>query len=438
MTHYVICPYSKPEYRDNLVAALNRQTYRDFTPVIVENGPAVGTFPQLEGAVVLQSGAHQSLAKNVALQWIRDQGDASWSCFDCDDYYGKDYLTSQLKALEGADLVGKSFGNMMYVSYEDGLYINCPGTLEQGKSLTGGAMTCRTAVVPDFPIVPVGEDGHWSWEMISLRQAKLVHTGPRHYCYNRGGTGHTWDLGSAEERIKKGMRFLGVLPLQTVEQSPRIAMGVTEQVVNVVMLYTPDYTPAQVSVPDVQRYCDIWDYPLTVYTDRVVPEWPAAWGKIVASLKALKEAPEGAWVMWMDADMLFRRNDRTLESLIEPGKDFMISTDANGICTGLFLIRNTPLMQAFFEDLLKDVRQEWPWEQNAMKDLLASRPDYQERVGLISPRVVANPSSGRCPTAFVMHYWGNGYPNRDSLMRQMKKDIYLRNTGRNRGRLFSS
>src|SRR6185369_14507592 len=117
MTHYVICPFSKPEYRNNLVESLNRQTFRDFIPVIVENGSAIGSTPWIDKAVVLRSEAHQSKAKNAGLHWVREHGGGSWSVFDCDDYYGPDFLKSQLEGLEGADIAGKSFGNMMYVSY---------------------------------------------------------------------------------------------------------------------------------------------------------------------------------------------------------------------------------------------------------------------------------------------------------------------------------
>lgn len=437
MTHYVICPYSKPEYLDNLVEALNRQTFRDFTPIVVENGPAVGTFPRLEGAHVIQSEAHQSHAKNAALKLIRDLGDGSWSCFDCDDYYGKDYLKSQVEALQQGVIAGKSFGNMIYVSYEDGLYLHCLGTLDPSQVITGGAMSCRTAVVPDFPIIPYGEDGHWTWEMKTVHGATIVPTGPRHYCYNRKGQGHTWNIGSAEAPIKRTMKFLGDLPLETVNRSPRLVLGSQNNVARVVMLYTPDYLPAQVSVPDVQAYCRVWDYDLTVYRDRIVPEWPAAWGKVVATRRALDEVPEDSWVMWMDADMIFRRYNLPLEWMIRPDKDLMISSDHNGLCTGLYLIKNTPLMRQFFDDLLKDVRMDWPWEQNAMKDLLIARPEYQERVGLIPETVVANPSTGRSPGAFVKHYWGNSYPDRNRLLQAMRQDIAYRDTGRHRGRMFA-
>ncbi len=436
MTHYVICPYSKPEYRDNLLQALERQTFRDFKAVVVENGPALGTFPQLDGVMVLQSDTHQSHAKNKALNWIRQQGNASWSCFDCDDYYGPDYLKSQIEALAQGDLVGKSFGNMLYVSYEDGLYLHCVGTLNRNNALTGGAMTCRTAHVPDFPIMPVGEDGHWSWTMQTKHKATVFPTGPRHYCYNRKGTGHTWDIGQVEQGIKNTMRSLGDLPLEVVSLPPRLVLSQQENVAKVLMLFTPDYVPARVSVPDVRRYCEIWDYSLTVYEDKIVPEWPAAWGKILATRKALDEIPEDEWVAWMDADMLFRRFNQTLESLIRPDKDLMISMDLKGLCTGFYVIRNTPLMKQFLDDLLKDVRMEWPWEQDAMKDLLESRPDYQERVGYIPEALVANPASGRSSRALIMHYWANGHSDRESLLQTMRRDIFYRDTGRSRGRMF--
>lgn len=438
MTHYVICPYSKPEYRDNLVGALNRQTFREFTPIIVENGPAVGTFPNLEGAVVLQSGAHQSLAKNLAMKWVREHGDASWSVFDCDDYYGPLYLQTQVDGLLRHDIAGKSFGNMMYLKYDDGVYLSCAGISSAKNSLTGGAISCKTAHVPDYPLINVGEDGYWFWQM-TQNQTTVCNTGPRHYCYNRAGEGHTWNIDKpSEATMKRNMVFLGDIPVEIADTPPRFALGGQERVHQVVMLYTPDYTPAQVSVPDVQHYCGIWDYGFRAYGDKIEPSWPAAWGKIVASLRALEQAPENEWIMWIDADMLLRRHNNTLESLIDPSKDFMISVDHNGICTGLFLIRNTPLMREFFTELLTDVRMDWPWEQDAMKDLLVRRPDIAARVGHIPEAVVQNPSAPRASKAFVMHYWGNAYPNRQALTTKMQRDIWYRDTGRNRGRLFAS
>lgn len=436
--HYVICPYSKPEYRDNLLQAFGRQSFRDFRPLIVENGPAIGTFPSIEGAVVLQSAAHQSIAKNLAMKWIRDQGDASWSVFDCDDYYGSEYLQSQLEGLNDHDISGKSFGNMMYLKYDDGLYLNGVGIASPSQALTGGAITCRTAHVPDYPICNVGEDGRWFLTM-TQKKARIHNTGPRHYCYNRSGSGHTWQVDKLpEEVMKRNMTFLGDVPVETADQSPRFVLSPAGKVCRVVMLYTPDYTPAQVSAPDTQHYCAIWDYPITVYTDKIEPAWPAAWGKISACLRALQQAPANEWVMWMDADMLLRRHNKTLESLIDSTKDFMISVDHQGICTGLFLVRNTPLMQDFFTELLTDIRMDWPWEQDAMKDLLERRPDIAERVGHIPETIVQNPSSRRSSGAMVMHYWGNAYPDREQLLNKMQRDIWYRDSGRNRGRLFTA
>lgn len=438
MTHYVICPYSKPEYLDNLLGALGRQTFRDFTPIIVENGPAVGTFPALAGAVVLQSDAHQSLAKNLAMKWVREHGDASWSVFDCDDYYGPLYLQTQLDGLLKRDIAGKSFSNMMYIKYDEGIYLSCAGIANIRNSLTGGTISCRTAHVMDYPLISVGEDGFWFSQMVQ-KGAAICNTGPRYYCYNRSGGGHTWAPDKqSEEALKRNMVLLGDVSVTIADQPPRFALESSERVHQVVMLYTPDYTPGHVSVPDVRHYCGIWDYEFKVYEDKIDPTLPAAWGKILGSLRALEQTPENEWVMWMDADMLFRRHNSTLESLIDPSKDFMISVDHRGLCTGLFLIRNTPLMREFFTELLTDVRMDWPWEQDAMKDLLGRRLDIAARVGHIPETIVQNPSTPQSSKALVMHYWGNAYPTRQALTDRMRRDILYRDTGRNRGRLFAS
>lgn len=430
--HYVICPYSKPEYLDNLLGSFQRQVFRGFKPIIVENGPAVGTFPREVGAVILTSEAHQSHAKNEGLRWLRENGDASWSVFDCDDYYGPEYLKSQVAALEGHDMAGKSFGNMMYVMFDDGLYLNGMGNLNFARHLNGGATSCATANVPNYPIMPAGEDGAWCRLMNGL-EARTAHTGPKYYGYNRMGTGHTWDMHTS---LKKTMTFLGQLPIDTINHSPRSILHPHERVAKVVMLATPDYEAGSISIPDMRKYCTIWDYPLVAYSDKLEPDWPAAWSKIVACLRAMNEVAEGEWVFWTDADMVMLRHTQPLETLIKPDKDFMISIDKNGICTGLFLIRNTVQMRSFFTDLLQDVRQDWPWEQDAMKDLLAKRPDYAERVGHIPESLVRNPVSRRYPGALFMHYWANGFSSKDQLLQRMRREIANRDAGRSEGRLF--
>src|SRR6185369_10875662 len=177
----------------------------------------------------------------------------------------------------------------------------------------------------------------------------------------------------------------------------------------------------------------IWEYPFTVYPDRINQELPASWNKVLACLQALEEVPDRAWVLWMDADMVLRRHNQPMESLIDSEKDFMISRDSQGICMGFFMIRNTPLMKVLFADLLKDVRMDWPWEQDALKELLAT-PDYAKRVGYIPETSAANPASGRAPGALVMHYFGNHFATGEKLRHQMQRDIWCRDMGRSRGR----
>jgi hypothetical protein len=429
VSEYIICPFSKPEYAQNLIDGIRRQRRQGSRVVVVENGPAVGSFPRMEGAVILRSDAHQSAAKNVGLDWVRMGGGGRWSVFDCDDYYGPGYLDDQMTALDGgADTAGKAYGSLMYIRFEEGIYLDgMKRTSDAAKFLNGGATSCATADVPDFPMTKVGEDGEWHKLMVK-RGAKTVNTGAQHYCYNRVGSGHTWDPGAKSmEMQKKRMVFLGDLNLSSCDLPPRaVVENGGQSVGKVVMLHTADYTPAEVAVPDTRAYCKLWGYDLRVYSEMIRPDWPAAWNKIPAVVEAMASVGEGEWVLWMDCDMLMVKIEIPLEVMLRPEKDFMVSVDQNGICTGYFFIRNVPLMREFMSDLMKDMRPDWPWEQDAAKELIAARPDYAARVGHIPESVVQNPLSRDSVHAMVMHYWGNSFSDRRKLPDTMRKEIRLR------------
>ena len=435
MSNYVICPFSKPQFAAKLRANLDRQTFQGFTPVVVENGPAVGSYEEDGRTVILRSDAHQSHAKNAALAWIRERGGGTWSVFDCDDYYAPGYLEDQMRALEGgAELAGKAFGSLMYIRFDDGLYLDgMKATPSYSRFLNGGAMSCRTAEVMDFPVVPIGEDGEWHREM---REAGMrsVNTGARHYCYNREGDGHTWSLPKpAEEGYKRRMLSLGDLPESACEAPPRLMMGSAEKVSRVVMLHTPDYLLASVAVPDMRDYCRLWGYDLDHYGDLIEPSWPASWNKIPALLAAMDKVDEGDWVLWMDCDMAMTRIELPLERLTRADKDVMFSVDGNGICLGYFLIRNVPMMRKFLMDLTSEFYPEWPWDQNSAKRRISRDPELAARVGHISESMVQNPVSRPSRHSMVMHYWGNSKADKAALLERMKKDIASRDSMVRRG-----
>lgn len=436
MTHYVICPYSKPEHAGNLLSSIGRQRHRDFVPVIVENGPGTGTIEAPPGGVLLRSDAHQSAAKNAGLAWVRSQGGGQWSVFDCDDYYAPGYLEDQISALASADVAGKSFGSVMYVRFDDGLYLDgVRGRfLEFGTFFNGGATSCATSDVPDYPMTKVGEDGEWHKLMVALG-VRSLNTGARHYCYDRTGTGHTWNTDERlTDMLRKRMLHIGDVPLSSVSELPRkIVSSPGMSIARVVMLSTPDYAPAEVAVPDMRAYCRIWGYELDHYDAPIREDWPASWNKLLAVVDAMSKVGEGEWILWMDCDMLMTRLEAPLETVLRDDKDYMVSVDGNGICTGFFAVRNVPIMRAFMQDLMKDFRPDWPWDQDATKDLLAARPDYAARAGHIPESLVQNPMSHPSKHAMVMHYWGNS-KDKTKLLDRMRQDIRYRETGGSRYR----
>ena len=62
---------------------------------------------------------------------------------------------------------------------------------------------------------------------------------------------------------------------------------------------------------------------------------------------------DAQYILWMDNDSLIVNQTLSLESLIagDPGKDFYISSDFNGINFGVFAVRNSEWSRQLFESL---------------------------------------------------------------------------------------
>ena len=194
---YAVCPFSRPEFLDNVIQNFSQQTFRDRRFIVVENGEAVGACEAagFKPDVLLQSDNHQSHAKNAALEWICVNGGGWFATFDDDDYYGPRYLEEVMSAAGEAEIVGKNDHFLQGLDgrvrfFETG-HQNTLHTEAHGATLCARAEDC-----PRFADTGViGEDFDW---LIRYQKqgAKLRLTSPFHYMIVRHPK-NTWQVQDA-------------------------------------------------------------------------------------------------------------------------------------------------------------------------------------------------------------------------------------------------
>jgi hypothetical protein len=103
-----------------------------------------------------------------------------------------------------------------------------------------------------------------------------------------------------------------------------------------------------------------------------------SWDRILHLMEVLAEGYDAA--MLIDADAFIMNDDIEIESYLRtwPGKDLFVTTDINGLNSGVFIARNTPELRRFFYAVTHQGRtfyENHVWrEQIAMIWFLASPP----------------------------------------------------------------
>jgi len=184
----VIVPLSRPKMLVNVIGNFERQSYPNKSLVIVQNGPGLGACQRLgfEPDVLIDIGkAHQSTAKNSALEYLRSRGESYFATFDDDDYYGPSYLEGIADGFNrGFDVVGKS---AIFVRYSDGRmhYLEQEGDLCRVDLVNGptisGAITADTPLFKEFIW---GEDNDWV-SMVRAMGAKIWASSRHGFCWMR-------------------------------------------------------------------------------------------------------------------------------------------------------------------------------------------------------------------------------------------------------------
>ena len=109
-------------------------------------------------------------------------------------------------------------------------------------------------------------------------------------------------------------------------------------------------TYARVSEHNVRRYCERHGHAYHVY--RALPEaiGPGINGSWVRTWLLQQHLAQHDWVIWVDADVVFRNQARPFEPLLQ-GRDLLLAKDVGawGFNSGVMGFRNTPANLALLE-----------------------------------------------------------------------------------------
>ena len=181
-------------------------------------------------------------------------------------------------------------------------------------------------------------------------------------------------------------------------------------------------------------YCHRRGYEFVCYRHVPDPSRPASWNKIRLIQQELQYCD---WLIWMDADAIPVNPDFSIERLIEklPDKDFLVSSDENGLCFGVFVVRNCAWSVKFFDtiwfvgqmdlDFAKQYHMVPRWEQVSAIALMKNFPSIAEHIQLLPMDFVSNPLSDFCQHSFAIHYWATG----NSASRITRKMDYYKQNG---------
>jgi len=123
----------------------------------------------------------------------------------------------------------------------------------------------------------------------------------------------------------------------------------------------------------IKRYADLHGMDVLLM-DNVLSDRPAPWKKILVIKELFARGYE--FVFWIDADAIFVDFTRSIESVIEAGKNLYLvkhKIDTNDVPnSGVFLIRNTVWSHAFLDAIWEKreyIHHKW-WENAAIIDIL--------------------------------------------------------------------
>jgi hypothetical protein len=169
-----------------------------------------------------------------------------------------------------------------------------------------------------------------------------------------------------------------------------------------------------------------------VLLNRIASDRPAPWNKILVVKELFSRGYE--FVFWIDADAIFVDFTRSIEDVIDPGKNLYLvkhKIDSNDVPnTGSFLIRNNAWSHAFLDTVWEKheyIHHKW-WENAAVIDIFGyhsllheNQPDSFNRVLLAKVKWLGlewNSLPGICEAEnpIIKHYAGRSLDFRISNM----------------------
>lgn len=156
-------------------------------------------------------------------------------------------------------------------------------------------------------------------------------------------------------------------------------------------------------------YCRQYGYPFVVYRDlALVQEYPH-WNKVWLWQKHLEE---NEWLMWIDSDAIFTRNDLPLSHITDQaeGKDLLVCDDIGGwrLNTGVMLMRNTPWMQDIIQRLwaMEHVPHSKAAEQSSLINLLGIMDPEMEHWKVFDQKAFNTHPRVHRDGDFILHMMG--------------------------------
>lgn len=200
----------------------------------------------------------------------------------------------------------------------------------------------------------------------------------------------------------------------------------------IVLLYDDNRAEiGQLTEGVARAYCTRHGYDLGVYRSTWRPDMPATFSITKAMAAEMEMRPDVDWFVRLDADSIIVNQDITLESIVEGQQCSLLgSADANGLCMGIFFIRNTGWaarllgMLDFLGEMAADQWRNYDghntYEQSTIKCLIRHFPRIGNQVAILPQNLIQNPRTAFSDSAFIMHYWSNsGLPMIAAKMREI-------------------
>ena len=144
------------------------------------------------------------------------------------------------------------------------------------------------------------------------------------------------------------------------------------------------------SVKVNEDYCHRHGYGFRLYTSGFAEDRHPSWSKILFVQDALKSYP---WVMWVDADAIVTNSDVGLEQFLDDkymmivGKQNWTDQVWNSVNFGVFLIRNDPDVDEFFNMVWADTKdtEDNGWEQVGVRRVMEVEP-FKSKIKVVCRR----------------------------------------------------